>query len=78
MALRVGFVGLGNMGYGMARNLAQGLSAHAGSQLQLLDTDAARALQLKDDIAAGGNALDVRMADGLAELRGNTETVGVS
>ena len=52
--LNVGFVGLGNMGWPMARNLSQ-----AGHQLVVHDADAARAARFVEQfggVAAGGPA----------------------
>lgn len=53
MPLRVGFVGLGTMGTGMARNLAR-----AGFPLSLASRTASKAKALAEELAAGGAGVE--------------------
>lgn len=70
MSIRVGFIGLGTMGYGMARNLAK-----AGFPLALSSRTISKAHALREEVRTW-NA-DVRVFDGFDEV-GRTSEILVS
>ncbi len=70
MSIRVGFIGLGTMGYGMARNLAK-----AGFPLALSSRTISKAHALREEVRTWNP--DVRVFDGFDEV-GRTSEILVS
>ena len=86
MAASVGFVGLGNMGAGMARNLARGLAARAPpaavgkNHLMLFDLDAASAADLAASLRGSldPEMLDISVANSVGEVAASCRTACLS
>ena len=85
MTASVGFVGLGNMGAGMARNLARGLAARAPpavgkNHLMLFDLDAAAADRLAASLRKSLNSemLDISVAQSVGEVAASCRTACLS